>query len=208
MIMKEKVWDFWAKRYDRLWVQRYSLRPTRELILNLIEYDYKETNPIKVLDLGCGPGELINSLEKKYSNFDITGIDFSAEMLNISKERNRETHHINLDAKDLDQLQGRFDVIISTHSIPYYKNLEKVIEDLYNLLEDSGNMYIAFASGNSSYDKLALSFVKLTTGTAHYPSDNKFRELIHEKFNVESLSIIKEKAFMPRIAVYKLEKVR
>ena len=109
--------------------------------------------------------------------------------------------------RDLDSLEEKFKIIICTHSLPYYKNLEKLAEDFYNLLEDDGRLYIAFASGNSFYDKLALSFVKLTTGPAYYPSDKSFRELIKGKFNAESLHIIKERSFMPRIAVYKLEKV-
>nr|WP_300002438.1 class I SAM-dependent methyltransferase [Tissierella sp.] len=205
--MKEKIWDFWAKRYDRLWVQKYSLRPTRELIIKLIEQDYKKDRAIEVLDLGCGPGELIYGLNKAFNNFTITGLDLSREMIQVSKERNPSVNHIQMDAKDLDSLEDKFEIIISTHSIPYYKDLDKLMEDLKNLLEDEGRIYMAFASGNSFYDKLALSFVKLTTGPASYPSDKRFKELIEGSFKAESLNIIKERQFMPRIALYKLEKV-
>ena len=78
---------------------------------------------------------------------------------------------------------------------------------LGRLLEDNGQLYIAFASGDSFYDKLALSFVKLTTGPAYYPSDKEFRKLVSERFEVENSYIIRERSFMPRIAVYKLAKV-
>lgn len=209
--MTSKIWDFWAKRYDKLWVQRYSLRPTRNCILKIIKEDIEDIkNPksVKVLDLGCGPGELINLLEKKYQRIHITGIDFSQEMLNISKLKNPKTRHIKLDVKDLDKIQEKFNIIICTHSLPYYKNLEKVIIDLYGLLEDEGKIFMAFASGNNFYDKLVLSFVKLTTGPAYYPSDIQFRKLLSNSFKVESLNIIKERTFMPRIAVYKLSKVK
>lgn len=205
--MKEKIWDFWANHYHRLWVQKYSLKPTRDLLISLIEKDFKHDSSLNVLDLGCGPGELIYILHDRFKGFNITGVDFSQEMLKVSKTHNPLAKHIQLDAKDLNLLEGRFEIIICTHSIPYYKNLEKVMEDLYTLLEDKGKMYIAFASGNSFYDKLALSFVKLTTGPASYPSDKKFRELIDGRFYIESLNIIKERQFMPRIALYKLEKV-
>lgn len=32
----QKIWDFWAKRYDRLWVQKYSLYPTRREIISFL----------------------------------------------------------------------------------------------------------------------------------------------------------------------------
>lgn len=205
--MKSNIWNFWAKRYDRLWVQKYSLKPTRSYILKIIEEDNRQNEIISVLDIGCGPGELINLLENKYNKFNITGIDFSNEMLNISKMKNTKTRHINLDVKDLDQLGEKFNIIICTHSLPYYKDLDKFVSDLYNLLEDKGKLYISFASGNSFYDKFTLSFVKLTTGSANYPSDNNFRKLVFNYFRIETLHIIKERFFMPRIAVYKLSKV-
>lgn len=205
--MKQNIWDFWAKSYDRLWVQKYSLKPTRNLISNKIKEDNDKEGQKEVLDLGCGPGELIDLLESTYKNFNITGVDFSQEMLNRSKARNSRSNHINLDVSDLDRLQEKFDMIICTHSLPYYKNIEKVVIDLDRLLEDNGQIYIAFASGDSLYDKLALSFVKLTTGPAYYPSDKEFRKLVSERFKVESLDIIRERLFMPRIAIYKLAKV-
>jgi len=205
--MTSNIWNFWAKRYDRLWVQKYSLGPTRNCITKIIEQDNREDESLKVLDLGCGPGELISILEKKYNKFKITGIDFSEEMLKISRLRNPKTKHINLNVKNLDKIKDNYNIIICTHSLPYYKNLEKVIVELYRLLVDDGNIYISFASGNNLYDKMALSFVKLTTGPAHYPSDSEFRKLISNHFKIESFIIIKERFFMPQIAVYKLGKV-
>lgn len=232
--MTARVWDFWAKRYSSLWVQKYSLRPTRACILELIEEDMKDKKSkasklkvceikensrgddlfkgdrgnIKLLDIGCGPGELISVIENTYDEFQITGLDFSQEMINISKAKNPNISHIKLDAKDLDKLRGRFHMILCTHSLPYYKELDKFFLDLYEILEDHGRAYIAFASGDSFYDRLALSFVKLTTGPAYYPSDNDFRSLISGYFKIESLNIIRERFFMPRIAVYKLSKVK
>ena len=150
------IWDFWAKRYNRLWVQKYSLKPTREYLLKVIDLSIQE----KILDLGCGPGELIQELYSKNSRVDITGLDSSNEKYNI---------------------------IISTHSLPYWKNPDKVLKDIWSIIDENGKIYIGFASGNSFYDKLALFFVKFTTGPANYPSDKSFRELVGTYFEVEDL---------------------
>lgn len=205
--IKEKsmnIWDFWAKRYNKLWVQKYSLRPTREYLLNNIEVNKSS----KILDLGCGPGELIQELLTKEPSLDITGLDSSQGMIHISKDRNPKAQHIGMDVVDLGKLDKEFDIIISTHSFPYYNNPDKVIEDISKLLLDNGKVYIGFASGNSFYDKLCLFFVKFTTGQANYPSDKQFRDLIFPYFEVEKLKVIRERRFMPRIAIYTLKKVQ
>ena len=142
-----------------------------------------------------------------FNNLNITGIDFSEKMLDVSKSRNPHATHIKLDVAELDKLKGKYDVIICTHSLPYYKEPEIVFKELNRLLSDNGVLFIGFASGNNFYDKFILSFVKLTTGPANYPSDENFRQLISSYFQVENLKIIKEKFFMPTIAVYTLKKV-
>jgi ubiquinone/menaquinone biosynthesis C-methylase UbiE len=203
--MKAKIWNFWADKYDKLWVQKYSLSPTRAYILQAVSEIIKD-DKVRILDLGCGPGQLISEMHEKYKNIQITGIDFSDKMLEISKSRNPYAEHIMLDVSDLNKLNAKFDVIICTHSLPYYKDPRQVMKELNRLLHDDGKILIGFASGNSLYDKFALSFVKLTTGPASYPSDREFRELIHSYFKVDKLKVIKEKFFMPRIAVYTLKK--
>jgi ubiquinone/menaquinone biosynthesis C-methylase UbiE len=200
------IWNFWADKYHKLWVQKYSLRPTRNYITSAL-LNINKDKKIKILDLGCGPGELINELTDKFNNIEITGIDFSGKMLEISKKRNPSVNHIKMDAAELSKLNDKYDIVICTHSLPYYKEPKKVFEQLCRLLSDSGLVLVGFASGDSFYDKLILSFVKLTTGKANYPSDIKFRQLVSPFFNVENLKIIREKFFMPRIAVYTLKKV-
>ena len=204
--MKFKIWNFWADKYDKLWVQKYSLRPTRKYILQAVA-EINSNDKIKILDLGCGPGQLINELYEKFENVDITGIDFSEKMLEVSKDRNPQATHIILDVAELNKLMGKFDLIICTHSLPYYKEPINVMKELQRLLKENGIILMGFASGNNIYDKFVLSFVKLTTGFANYPSDKKFKELVSSYFQVENLKIIKEKFFMPRIAVYTLKKV-
>jgi len=204
--MKSSIWNFWANKYDRLWVQKYSLTPTRNCIVNAVSESHDSNDSIKVLDLGCGPGELIKDLTDKFASLDITGIDFSEKMLEISMSRNPHARHIKIDASDLYELKDKFDVIICTHSLPYYKEPKKVMKELSRLLNDDGRLFMGFASGNDFYDKFILGFVKLTTGPAYYPSHEDFKQLTRNYFQIEDLKIIREKLYMPRIAIYTLKK--
>ncbi|HOT21574.1 MAG TPA: methyltransferase domain-containing protein [Sedimentibacter sp.] len=201
------IWNFWADKYDKLWVQKYSLKPTRNYIVKALS-KYIKNDGIKVLDLGCGTGELIFELTNKFNNLEVTGIDFSEKMIEISKKRNPSAKHLQMDASELYILDSKYDIIVCTHSMPYYKEPKNVFKHLNNLLSDEGKLLIGFASGDSIYDKFILGFVKLTTGKANYPSDNEFRAMIFPFFEVENLKIIRKKFFMPRIAVYTLKKVK
>ncbi len=203
--MNEMIWDFWASRYHRLWVQKHSLRPTRHAVLDII----RELEPIqgtRILDLGCGVGELMEELEKNHGGISLTGIDSSGEMLRISKSRNPNAKHIQLAAEELSSLKDSFDIIVCTHSFPYYAEKHKVIMELHRLLAPGGSLVIAFASINSLYDKLVMSMVKLTTGSAEYPSHDSFLELINPCFDLESHQIIRERPYMPTISVYQLRR--
>lgn len=198
------IWDFWAKKYNKLWVQKYSLRPTREYLLKTLDLSKAQ----KILDLGCGPGELIQELYTRNIDLDVTGVDFSKGMIIESQEKNPKAKHIQMDVKDLHNINEKYDIIISTHSLPYWKNPDKVIKDLYSIINMDGRIYIGFASGDSFYDKLALFFVKFTTGPANYPSDKSFRKMVSPYFQIEDLKLIKEKGYMPRIAIYTLRRLK
>lgn len=200
--MSAKIWDFWADRYDRLWVQKHSLGPTREYILEELREVRKGRTSL--LDLGCGPGELLHEIGKRYPDLKLTGVDFSEKMLEVSRKRNSGACHELLDAMDIDRLDGRFDIITCTHSLPYYHDPKAVLHKLSRMMTMKGRLLIGFASGDSLFDRIMLSGVKLTTGKAYYPSDREFREMVKSEFNVINMKVIKRAFYMPRIAVYTL----
>lgn len=207
MGMSVKLWDFWADRYSKLWVQKVSLGPTRDYVLN--ELKEMAHGRSTLLDLGCGPGELLSEIGENFPQLELTGVDYSPRMLHVSQQRNGKAKHILMDAADLDKLEARYDMIVCTHSLPYYRDPKDVFRKLSRVLTENGRIIVGFASGNSVYDKVVLSAVKLTTGKAHYPSNGEFVDMVKEYFQVRKLKIIKKRAFfMPRIAVYTLGKTQ
>lgn len=199
------IWDFWAKGYHKLWVQKYSLSPTRLKIKEMI-LETGEKKCQKLLDIGCGIGELLYSL-KDIDGMERFGLDFSKKMVEASKNLNADVTHYLMDVTDLSRIGERFQVITCTHSFPYYPDQMDTIKQVHTLLVEDGRAYFAFASGNCFLDKLILMFVKLTTGPAFYPSDQVFQHMIDGLFIVEKHEEIRLKPYMPTIAVYALRKV-
>lgn len=203
--MKDKIWDFWANRYTKLWVQKHSLGPTRQRVKFLIGKMHLE-GEAKMLDIGCGVGELLAALRDDY-RLKRHGLDFSVKMIEASKKQNPDVPHFQMDVNQLHTLAEKFDLITCTHSLPYYRPQKTALMAMHELLNPEGRAIFAFASGDTWLDKCILFFIKLTTGPAQYPSDRAFRQMIDKYFEVEKREVIKKRPYMPTISVYVLKKV-
>lgn len=197
----KKIWDFWAKRYENLWVQKYSLGPTRREIIKYLIRGLNKGREYKILDIGCGTGQLLRDMKKNLDGHSIKlyGIDFSEEMIEEGKKRDGSINFSILNVNSLGTMEERFDVITCTHSFPYYENQKEVLSDMRKLLKKDGCLFLAQASQNNLYDSFAMFFVKFTTGKAKYPSVKEISKLAEGIFVCEELIKIKEKFYMPSI---------
>jgi 2-polyprenyl-3-methyl-5-hydroxy-6-metoxy-1,4-benzoquinol methylase len=203
-----KIWDFWADKYERLWVQKYSLSPTRREIIKELKDIIKEDRAYRILDMGCGTGQLIRDMKKEFSGFNIkfTGVDISSKMIEVAKEKNKEADYLNYSIEEFKEQASSFDIIVCTHSFPYYSNKEEAINKFHYLLKEEGYLFLAQASANSLYDNIIMFFVKFTTSSAKYLSIKNIRNLTREKFHMLKINNIKEKCFMPTITLFILKK--
>src|SRR5688572_4155078 len=80
----------------------------------------------RILEIGCGSGELLASLQPSHG----TGVDFSIEMIKRARMNhpNLEFHH--LDAHDLSSLQGTFDIIIFSDSVNDLWDVQRALEQI------------------------------------------------------------------------------
>ncbi len=93
----------------------------------------------KILDLGCGYGE-----NDKYCRDlgakEILGIDISEHMIKIAKENNYDKNikYKVMAMEDISKINEKFDIVISSLAFHYVKDYEKLINDIYSLLNDDG----------------------------------------------------------------------
>lgn len=203
------IWDFWANYYDKLWVQKYSLKPSRDKVISII----KKIKPNKssLLDIGCGTGQLLERIHSEFGDgFLLSGMDYSKNMIKQAvrnlKIKGIEAELINADVSCIkENISETFNIITCTHSLPYYKNQEKAISDMTDLLKERGYIIVVCASVNNLYDTLACSILKLTTGRAHYPSIKELKGFAKDKLKFMGFWRIKKAFFMPNIiaVVYK-----
>lgn len=208
-MFRQKVWDFWAKKYESLWVQKYSLGPTRRKIISYMGQKLQEDKEYNILDIGCGTGQLLNDIKKEFKDrkMKLIGIDFSTQMIKEAKKKNNSIDYKVMDVSRLKELGEKFDIILCTHSLPYYENQERALLSMREMITDDGFLLLAQASQNNYYDIIAMFFVKFTTGKAKYPTVKAINKMIIGYFQCENITKIKEKFYMPSIYFFALRKI-
>lgn len=207
-MFNSSVWDFWADRYDRLWVQKYSLGPSRREIVKALAPMLKADRKYKLLDMGCGTGQLLRELQRFFKDFDVeyTGVDISSKMIDKCREQDLRTPYFVSNIDDFGACQEEYDFIICSHSFPYYQNKIKAVEKFHRLLKKDGILFLVQASTNSVYDKIAMFFVKFTTSKAQYLSIKDILSLVRSRFTAIDTIRVKEKFYMPTICLFLLKR--
>lgn len=193
-----KIWDFYANRYDRLWVQRFVLAPSRSLIIKTAA---ELSTPKQILDVGCGIGELCRSMSRQYPLAEITGIDPSVKMIKRAEEK-FSGDNIRYICGQPDNLPKgkKFDLIVSTNAFPYMPDKGKFLVDMKMLLKPNGRLFLLFANRNTLYDAIWLMLVKLTTSSAQYPSVSSTQNLLKDSgFEVGKTEPIESLFFVPSV---------
>lgn len=100
----------------------------------------------KILDAGCGPGELLISLSKR--GFKPVGIDVAEEMItrahNVAKESGA-ADSIHLEVQDVEHMtfgSSTFDLVVAAGLIEYQKNERGCLKEIYRVLRPGGFLII------------------------------------------------------------------
>ncbi len=203
-------WNFWAKRYEGLWVQRYSLGPTRRQILRYLENILDKERVWRILDVGCGTGQTLREVSTTFADYqlELVGVDGSVEM--VRQAQGKSTGEISftvLDVEQLDDLGQDYDVVICTHSFPYYPRQGEALQKIARRLLPGGYLLIGHACAISEYDRWAMRLTKLTTGPAKYLSPKELIGMGEEYLEVQQVVPIKEMLLMPSIYTFLFQKI-
>lgn len=121
--------------------------------------DSVEKNNAKILDVGCGPGNISKYLLAKRPDFDILGIDVAPNMIELAKKNNPSAEFIVMDSRNINEIQSKFDAIVCGFCLPYLSESDtnKLVQDCYNLLNKNGLLYISFVEGNPEESGFKIS---------------------------------------------------
>ena len=149
-------WDSVARKRDSWhgWAGPYHHR------LNEI-YSFLVSAGQRVLEVGCADGSLLAAVKPAHG----VGVDFSAEMLCLARERHPELTFIQGDAHDLSTIQGPFDTVILSDVVNDLWDVQRVFEQIKPLCLPSTRVILNFQSGLWHLPLSIVERLKLATPT-------------------------------------------
>ena len=94
---------------------------------------------LHILDLGCGFGEHCTEFVRRGAE-RVVGIDISEKMLEVAKAENSDPkiEYINLPMEDLDRIDEKFDLVISSLALHYVEDFSGVVKRIHEMLNPGG----------------------------------------------------------------------
>ena len=206
--MKYEVWEKLAHKYNNLWVQKYSLGPTRREVKKIVLPLLEKNNELKILDIGCGTGQLIKEISDQHKNVNYLGIDVAENMIDVAKKNNKGKN-VKFKTSSIESFESndKYDIIICTHAFPYFPNKQDMIRKMAGLCNKKGQVIIVNSSTNSLKDLIINFFLKATTSKAKYLSIDEMKKLFKSaKLKVKKIEVIRERFYMPTIALFHTER--
>jgi ubiquinone/menaquinone biosynthesis C-methylase UbiE len=133
-----------AEAYDRISRTPPFKLIRRGVVKKLKSYDVKGT----IVDIGCGPGYLLQAVAKELSENFLVGVDISREMVEKAKanfESMGYGERVEFKQGSADHLpfeDGTQDFIISSLSLHHWDEPQAVFKEIYRVLKPGGQILI------------------------------------------------------------------
>jgi len=106
----------------------------------------KAGEPKDILDIATGTGDLAISLKKAIPNAKVKGLDFSANMLEIAKQKAKKSR-LDIafeqgDGQELPFFDNSFDLITVAYGIRNFSDRPKGLSEFYRVLRKNGKLII------------------------------------------------------------------
>jgi len=149
----------------------------------------------KILDLGCGDGQLTSRLASTGAN--VTGVDASAAMVEAARARGVDAVVGN--AEQLPFPNATFDAVFSNAALHWVRDQDAMLAEVHRVLKPGGRFVAEMGGhGNIAAIRVALmavleqhGFGGREDGVNYYPTPESYRRrLERQMFHVEHLTLI------------------
>jgi len=139
------TWNKIASLYQDKFMELDLYNDTYDFICNSID----KPNA-KLLEIGCGPGNITKYLIAKRPDFDLFGIDIAPNMVELARQNNPAAHFAVMDSRQINNLDSKYDGIVCGFCLPYLSQTEtnELISNSYSLLSNNGLLYLSFVEGD------------------------------------------------------------
>ncbi|MFT3912211.1 MAG: class I SAM-dependent methyltransferase [Ferruginibacter sp.] len=141
-------WDKAALQYQEKFMDLALYDDTYDIFCTHI----KKTGA-RILEIGCGPGNITRYLLSKKPDLNIEAIDIAPSMIELAKINNPTANFMVMDCREIDKLGPGYDAIMCGFCMPYISkdDCAKLVKDCALLLNKEGILY--FSAIEADYNK-------------------------------------------------------
>ena len=140
-----ETWNNIASAYQDKFMKFELYNETYDYICNAIP-----NQKARLLEIGCGPGNITHYLLSERPDFAIFGIDIAPNMIALARKNNPTAQFAVMDSRQIKDLKDKYDGIIGGFCLPYLSGEEskELIANAYDLLNEKGLLYLSFVEGD------------------------------------------------------------
>lgn len=150
-----KSFDSKAHTYEEYSIAQKEI--SKRMIERLLIMKFK---PHHILDLGCGTGFLSELLSKQFPNAKLTCLDISENMLTECRKKNNGFNLVSGDIENLPFSRPSFDLIVSSFTLHWCEQIDKVFKDALGLLFNKG-LFMFTTVGPKTLQELQEAYSKI-----------------------------------------------
>jgi len=114
-----------------------------EYKVKIVKETIGHSEPLNILEYGCGIGMNINFFTKHFPKANIFGCDISQKSLEVARERNKNVNFFLINPDNNKKFEGFFDLVFIAcvfHHI-HPKHRKESMENVFNLTKKGGKFY-------------------------------------------------------------------
>jgi demethylmenaquinone methyltransferase/2-methoxy-6-polyprenyl-1,4-benzoquinol methylase len=96
----------------------------------------------RVLEVGCGTGQLTGWLKGQADSGEVVAMDFSPEMLRVARGKGIDARFVEGDVCAAPPGGGGFDLVLCFHSFPHFRDPARALEHLAGALAPGGRLIV------------------------------------------------------------------
>ncbi len=136
------LFDAWSRIYDFPAVQWATYRPIHNAVVGTV----RSLGTRRVLDIGCGTGQLAHRMADTFPATRVVGCDFSPGMLRKAAARRGGVRWVRGDAGALPFGDGAFDTVVSTEAFHWFPDQDRALAEIFRVLAPGGHLLLALVN--------------------------------------------------------------
>lgn len=182
-----KNWNKLAQAYQDKFMEMDLYNETYDEFCRVIA-----NNDARILEMGCGPGNITKYLLDKHPDYSILATDTAPSMIELGKINVPKAEFQLLDVRDVVSLNQKFDAILCGFVIPYLtqNETEEFIKNSRQLLNENGILYLSCIEKEKAYSETQTSSDGKVMMEVNYHDAHHLLESLKEN-QFEALSVIR-----------------